>query len=862
MDDQGILQEFREEARDHLEILESTLLSMERDGACTETFHRIFRSAHTIKGASGFLGLTGIGAVSHAMETVLALLRDDKIEFGPGLAAVLLGAVDVLRRLLDLAPAEDGLDVSPVVAQLEGLIDPPTAASVLDEEEQIHHLGAARSMATSTLHLRQIPANHRFLYILSYAFDDLLARQKKGRSPVALFREIQNLGLLVDDRIPDHLEDPRGVDTPALLILFSTDLEPGHMAMATQLAPSQIELLDLDEVRKSVGLDPPAPGADAAARTAPARVAKRPRQASPVPPAPDPAATARLATETVTDSVRVRIDVLDRLMRLAGELVLVRNRQLCRGEGQGLGDREIVQRLDQVTAGIQETVLSARMQPLGNVLSKFQRIVRDLGHRLGKEIELRTEGGETELDRTLLEAISDPLTHIVRNCCDHGIESPADRARAGKPTTGTVAVKAWHEAGRVHIRITDDGKGIDAARVRAKALEKGLRTEDELARMSDREARRLVFLPGFSTAETVSDISGRGVGMDVVIHSIEKLGGFVSLESETGAGTTLDLQLPLTLAIVPALVVESAGMRLAIPQASVEELVRLYDEDVGRIESAGHENLFRLREHLLPLVDLEQILSHREPWSLEERHAFCESSKSSRQGLLEAYRSGRASGISETFAVLKSGRGRYGLVLARILGTEEIVVEPLHPGLGSPAIYAGVTVLGDGEIALILDTQGICRHAGIQPVDIETTRAEGSRSEASSMLLFRSGPDEQIGLPLGSLRRVVRLRPGQIERSGTREYAQIEDHSVRIERLESVLSVSAGAGDQEGYLLLPSGEDRSWGILATSLVDSGEYRFQLEPCPEEGPLVRGTALLRGRRTLLLDDSRLRGEFSR
>ncbi|MEN9308499.1 MAG: hypothetical protein RL173_2431 [Fibrobacterota bacterium] len=891
IEDAGILQEFREEAGDHLATLESVLLAMERDGISTDDLNRIFRSAHSIKGAAGFLGLTGIGAVSHAAETVLSLLRDGKMTFGKGVAASLLSAVDVLRRLLEAAPGDGGVDSRPIVGQLEGLLDPPTAASVMEESEEFHELGArGRSMSTTTFRLRQIPSNHRHQYILCYTKGELSRRQAVGQSPVALVRELQKLGHLVDDKLQEvRMGEVLPDEAVSILVLFSTDLEPTHIAKATNLPLDCIQELDLGKLLADIakdessllrefepGVPPPPLPPKALPRTKPQPTVLHPDPMIEVRPAiPDkagngipeaPAAPAVGTHETpnpsATETVRVRLDVLDRLMRLAGELVLVRNRQLSRLDGASIADRETSQRLDQVTAGIQDAVLSARMQPLGNVLSKFQRIVRDLGHKLQKEIALNVEGGETELDRTLLEALADPLTHIVRNCCDHGIEKPADRVRAGKPAGGTVSVKAWHEAGRVRIRIKDDGKGIDANAVRAKALEKGLRAEDELSRMTDREVRQLVFLPGFSTAASVTDLSGRGVGMDVVRSAIERLGGAVTLDSEPGSGTTLDLQLPLTLAIVPALVVVSRGCRFAIPQASVDELVRLYDEDVERIESAGREDLYRLREHLLPLVSLGHVLSSREPLGADDRAAFSEADRVARTARLDEFRKGERVAVSETFAVLKAGEGRFGLILDKILGTEEIVVEPLHQGLGNPGIYAGATVLGDGEIALILDTQGVCRHAGLQPADLDASVVGAHEQQALGMLLFRAGPDEQLGLPLSALRRVVRLRSDEIERSGEREYVQLEERSVRVERLDRHLSLSLAPAQQDGFLLLPSGDDRSWGILASALVDSGEYRFRMDESPEEGSFVRGTALLRGHRTLLLDESRLRQELSR
>lgn len=516
IDDAGILQEFREEATEHLATLESVLLAMERDTTTKDDLNRIFRSAHSIKGAAGFLGLTGIGTVSHAAETVLSLLRDGSMEFGKGVSAVLLQSVDVLRRLLDAAPDEAGVDVRPIVNQLEGLLDPPTAASVMEESQDFHELGApGRSLRTTTFRLKQIPPHHRHQYILCYTKGELNRRQSLGKSPVALVRELQNLGCLVDDRLQsvrsgELLPD----DAVSILVLFSTELEPAHVAKATRLPAGCIEELDLTEILANLSKEDgssllrdfesgaPPPPATSERTTRPKPQPRRIHEARPTEerPAPAPKAPPTMVENATApapgtheppvasgmETVRVRLDVLDRLMRLAGELVLVRNRQLSRLDGAGLADRETAQRLDQVTAGIQDAVLSARMQPLGNVLSKFQRIVRDLGHKLDKEIALSVEGGETELDRTLLEALSDPLTHIVRNCCDHGIEMPADRVRAGKPAAGTVSVHAWHEAGHVRIRIKDDGKGIDAAVVRAKALEKRLRGEEELARLSDR----------------------------------------------------------------------------------------------------------------------------------------------------------------------------------------------------------------------------------------------------------------------------------------------------------------------------------------------------------------------------------------
>ena len=930
--DDGLLQEFREEAGEHLAAFEGEILEIEKQGGSAEAWNRMFRAAHTIKGASGFLGLARIGAVSHSMETVLALVRDGKMGFSKIVSTALLAGVDALRRLLESAPDESGTGIEEVVARLEALLDPPTAASVLEEKGESHRLGVPGfSLSTCTHKLRQIPSGHRHQYILAFRREDLLRFQREGRSPVALLRRLQKMGQVVDDHMPgeDPL-DPGASPGASILILFSTELEANHLPAATGLPSAQILELDLaellNEIRtcepgsllrsrgssggphhelpppprppaglerrraKSVGPPEPLPvlvrdpasshlevgsreSTSSHGEAAQRRAAAKPGPAAPpregaadLPPAsaPAPAASRPVADppqnhdlHAAAESIRVRVDVLDRLMRLAGELVLVRNRQLGRMEGASLADREIAQRLDLVTAGIQDAVLRARMQPLSNVLSRFQRIVRDLGQKLDKEIVFATEGAETELDRTLLEALSDPLTHIVRNCCDHGIELPADRVRAGKPAHGTIRVRASQEGSRVRIRIKDDGKGIDVARVRCKARENGLRCEEELRRMTDREALDLVFLPGLSTAATLSDISGRGVGMDVVRASIERLGGTVALESEPGAGTELDIHLPLTVAIVPALVVVADGARFAIPQANVEELVRLYDDDVRKIEGAGREDLFRLRDHLLPIVPLGRILSSRSPLDAEARGAFSRSDRDRREERLEALHRGEVAGVSEVFAVLSTGTGRFGILLDGILGTEEIVVEPIHGALAGLPIYSGATVLGDGEIALILDAQGLCRHAGFQPAPADDPPPEtGDTARSARLLLFRSGPDEQLGIPLSAIRRVVRVDPESLETSGEREYLRLEGRSVRVERLDGLAPLSPAPRPGSGFLLLPSGPDRSWGLLATALVDSGEFELRPEPSPEDGPLVKGVALVKGRRTVLLDESTL------
>ena len=846
LNDAGLMQEFREESTEHLAILEACLMALEDGPTPVETLNQMFRSAHTIKGVAGFLGMSDIGQLSHALETVLALARDGRLEFGKGVADVLLRTVDLLRRLL----VEEGSDLRPLVRnavdQLEGLLDPQTVASIVEEEEDTEEWETPfGTIRTSQFKLAQIPAWHRHLYLLCY--ENGPGASVDPSRLIALVRELETQGMVVDS---EERPDGRTRSGTRILVVFSTHLIQLHLELLLKHRPTGIVTLERDVHSDGPLVTIPTPAPRSSSRAEPPQAAAR-AKTPPVFAVPNAEPDSR--SPSSAETVRVRIDVLDRLMRLVGELVLVRNRQMRLMDGSGAAGRESVQRLDQVTAGIQDAVLRARMQPLGNVFSRFQRIVRDLGSKLGKDVHLKVFGGETELDRTLLEALADPLTHIVRNSCDHGIELPDARRAAGKAPHGTISVKASHQAGRVHVLVCDDGRGISVEAVRKKALERKLRTAEELSRMDDREIHQLVFLPGFSTAEAITDLSGRGVGMDVVKTSVERLGGTVSLESTPGSGTTVAMELPLTMAILPSLVVVSEGRRYAIPQAGVEELVGLHDLEVERLETAGHEILYPLRGALLPMVSLRQVLAHPHPLSAPQREACAETAHRERRQRIEAFRAGNLPGFSEVFAVLKIGESRYGLLLDAVVGVEEIVVEPLHPFLGDPPIYSGATVLGDGSVALILDAQGIARHAGLQPLDARGGSVhDGDSTPTQRLLLFRCGLDEQMALPLSCLQRVVRVEPDRIERSGPREYAQIDHRSVRIERMDRHLSVSTVPEGAENFLLLPKHADENWGILVSELLETGEYALQVEPAPQEGPLVTGTAILRGHRTLLLD----------
>lgn len=566
----------------------------------------------------------------------------------------------------------------------------------------------------------------------------------------------------------------------------------------------------------------------------------------------------------IGNTVRINVDILDRLMVQAGELVLIRNQHLLTVNESDPMSRSVAHRLDLITSELQETIISTRMQPVGKVIDKFPRIVRDLGKTLGKQIQLEITGSNAELDKTILESLNDPLTHIIRNSCGHGIETPEERVKAGKAKTGLIRIAAYHEAGRVNIKISDDGRGVDTVRIRRKVVEKGLKTEAELEQMSPQDILNLVFLPGFSTMDQADDVSGRGVGMDVVKTCIEKIGGSFEFESRSGEGTTILLQLPLTLAIIPSIIVSAGGYMYAIPQVSLVELVTLYDEDVRtKIEQADDQEVYRLRGRLLPIVRLSEVLVRPKLFTKETRAEIAEKYFQ----LVKAEIARKSEGDSESedeyydtlsFAVLKVGNNHYGLVVDKIVGTEEIVVKPLHPAVKQLGIYSGATIMGNGKTALILDVGGVARHTGITLAEkiMEEREKEFRTDDLQTVLLFKSGPKEQLALSLPLIRRIEPIQIKDVELIGDKEFITVDGVSTLVIRLDHLLKVSPIVDQDQMFLILPRHLKRPVGILMSGFVDVVDTAVTLDQSSYQADGFLGTAIIDNSMTLFLDIYRL------
>ncbi|MBO6804461.1 MAG: chemotaxis protein CheA, partial [Thalassospira sp.] len=478
------------------------------------------------------------------------------------------------------------------------------------------------------------------------------------------------------------------------------------------------------------------------------------KKATEKPKAEAPRAEAK-ESSVAAQTIRVNVELLENLMTLVSELVLTRNQLLQMVRGKDDSEFTVpLQRLSHITTDLQEGVMKTRMQPIGNAWAKLPRIVRDLALEMNKKIDLQMIGADTELDRQVLELIKDPLTHMVRNSADHGLEDIPGRRDAGKPETGTVTLNAYHEGGHIIIEISDDGRGLNLERIKAKAIANGLATESELEGMGEQQIQQFIFKAGFSTAEKVTSVSGRGVGMDVVRTNIEKIGGTVELKSVEGRGSTFIIKIPLTLAIVSALIVESGGERFAIPQISVLELVRASNNSEHSIERIHDTPVLRLRNRLLPLVTLKKIL-----------------------GLDTTQESDDAVDEEAFIVVAQVGTYSFGIIVDRVFDTEEIVVKPVAPILRDLSLFSGNTILGDGSVIMILDPNGIATRTGEITVGgsqgVEgKAKADASDRETTSMLVFRAGGSEVRAVPLALVARLEEIDVENIEHSNGRPLVQ------------------------------------------------------------------------------------------
>jgi two-component system, chemotaxis family, sensor kinase CheA len=533
---------------------------------------------------------------------------------------------------------------------------------------------------------------------------------------------------------------------------------------------------------------------------------------------------------SVKSTIRVQVDTLEHLMTMVSELVLTRNQLLeIARRDENSAFKVPLQRLSQVTAELQESVMKTRMQPIGNAWTKLPRLIRDLCTDLGKDIELETHGAETEIDRQLLELVRDPMVHMIRNAADHGVETPAERLKAGKPARGSIRVTAAQEGGFITLSISDDGRGLDLARIKTKAISLGLTSDAEVQRLTDQQVARFVFHPGFSTAQKVTNISGRGVGMDVVRTNIEQVGGSVDIRTTAGAGTTVDIKIPLTLAIAAALIVEALGHRFALPQSTVVELVRPSAGGEAKIEHLHSAPVLRLRERLLPLVQLGDVLNIRSAERAEDDW-------------------------SKVFIVVcEVGQLRFGVVVDNVLQTEEIVVKPVSTRIRHLACYSGATILGDGGVIMILDPNGLVQTIG-SLAEAHNDNIAGTddsaldKAEKSALLIFRAGQGAPMAVPLATVTRLEEIEVAKIEMSSGQPLVQYRGALMRLVSCNPQTTIRE-QGNQP--VLVFARRSKPVGIIVDEIIDIVEDVLDIN-LESSSPGVLGSAVLRGRATDIID----------
>ena len=786
MDD--LLSEFLTETNENIGIVDAALVTLEQNPEDETQIDNIFRLVHTIKGTCGFLGLPRLASVAHAGENVLGKIRDKELTVDADVVTIILEAMDVIKELLETleqTEEEPEGDDADLIARLNavayGTAAPKPAAAAPTAEEPSNVVEFSEEVTEAELEA---------------AF---LAADGPDEEPAPAAEVAPNAGA-----------HPGEVSLEELEAAFNAAPGPDEDVAAPEAAPEpELVAEPVEEV------------AAAPAKAAPKAAAKE---------------GAQKGTTLANQSIRVNVELLEDLMTMVSELVLTRNQllQMVRG----MDDNEFtvpLQRLSHVTTELQEGLMKTRMQPIGNAWSKLPRIIRDLSHDLSKKIDLVMHGAETELDRQVLEMIKDPLTHMVRNSADHGLEGPEERLAAGKKETGRVVLDAYHEGGHIIITISDDGRGLNVEKIKSKVLENGLATEAELEGMSTQQIQNFIMRPGFSTAEKITNVSGRGVGMDVVRSNIEKIGGTVELKSEEGRGSVFTIKIPLTLAIVSALIVECGGERFAVPQISVVELVRASTDgrSENTIELINEAPVLRLRDRLLPLVHLNEILR------LETAAD-------------EVAEQSEVKGEEEFIIVTQVGAYTFGIVVDRVFDTEEIVVKPVAPILRHLSIFSGNTILGDGSVIMILDPNGIASTTGENVIGDHNIEEEALRdandTDKVAMLICRAGGREPKAVPLSLVARLEEVDVDTVEITNGQMVVQ---YRGKIMPLVTMSDKSKIVETGRQPILVFTDNDRTMGLIVDEIVDIVEDRLNVEMASSvEG--VIGSAVIREKATDIID----------
>ncbi len=784
--DQECINDFIEETAENLDVIDQSFLELEKDPKNQEVIDNVFRAIHTIKGGCRLINFKNLEGISHSAENMLDIVRSGDLILGPNHISLLLKANDIFRYFLDHLKEKN----TEATQKCQLLIDQINAAcegkKFLSDELAIETILNTGNTITETAIKDATPSDSIQEVKIETESESTSVPQPDNKEKIK--PEVEHAEKEEQQKGKEELnalEKEWGMGEDSIKQPVTEENSQAAVAVQKKALPT-MSSADIDIVENK----------------------------------------AQQGTVEASETIRIDIKRLDSLMNLVGELVLSRNQ--LKQVSLNTQDTALISTANSIsliTSELQEEIVKSRLQPISLLLSKFQRTVRDMARELGKEVKLTITGGNTELDRTLLESIKDPLTHLLRNSVDHGIEMPHVREAKDKPALGNVQVSCSHEGGLVIIDIIDDGGGLDPEKIGLKALEKGLISKDELKKSTKKDILDFIFNPGFSTAEKVTNISGRGVGMDVVKTNITSIGGQIELESEVNKGTTIHLQIPLTLAIIPALIVSSSDQKFAVPQVNLQELLLIEKKDAHKIEKFNNMEVYRLRGNLLPLLRLRTMLGYPEN---KNNNKFY-------------------------IVVLMSGEQQYGLIVDQVDDTEEIVVKPLAKFFQNVSLYSGASIMGDGTISLILDIEALGKCADIQANKKNTMTTNLNRAKvASTALTFSLGGDEVFGVQMSQISRLEEIKLSEIEYSGDQEVIQYRGDILPIVRLSNVMEIEEVYESESVNLIVFDIAGKEAALLVRDIIDSVNLEGELDNAVIEHPLILGTMILRNQVVLLLD----------
>ena len=873
MDSSALKNEFLVESFENLSTINEDLTQLEKDPKNNDLLNKLYRTVHTMKGSASFLGYKKLQDITHSAENLLDALREGEFLINPDIIDTLLNCFDICHLILKTLEHEDtegDVDIEKNKEQLEKLL---TAKGVLETEAQTQPASKDESEEDTMTISSSIDEN---------SSDDELSSLISGHrtrgegEPIEDFPDENPVKEMAPIKNEPE-EDDGGLSAAALdslkELVGEGKIDPSVMADLQNMAAENTGE-DSASVEVTPASSTPEVKSEELASVKPVEECK------PVEEVPSPSKVEAKTPESVkvddqkksiADSfVRVNVKVLDKIMNVVGELVLNRNQIL---QFSNLREdhefNKLAQQLNTITSELQSEVMSTRMQPIGSILTKFERLVRDFSRQNKKRITLKLSGQDTELDKTLIEAIKDPLVHIIRNACDHGMETIEEREKTQKSPEGTVHIKAYNESGQVTIEIVDDGRGLDREKIGKKAIEKEVITQEKYEKMSDTQVYNLIFAPGFSTAEKITNISGRGVGMDVVKTNIEKIGGSVVVTSELGVGTTFKLRIPLTLAIVPALIIKTDDESFAIPQLNLVELVRLETrEEKMQIESIQGSEFLKLRGDLTPVFRLSDTLSledvHRKTIALQSVVEDIHNHEEKSEDLEHKEKDG-----AYNIVILSAENHFFGIIVDEILDTEEIVVKPLSSSLKHLTLFGGATIMGDGKVALILDALGFLNtiHDSWQSSATEDDSILGYNeqsisdgTETQENLLFRSFDGREYAVPLALVSRLEEFEVSKIEVTGQQPIVRYLNSPMPLIDIEKTLRLDGKSpltnykesGVEALSCIVTSVQGKNFGIVVKEVLDISIDKVLIDDTAVDREGILGTVFIQDRTISLID----------